>query len=226
MGSIKETVLEVIYSVIPITLVVLVIQVVLRLPSEDMLRFLVGVFFVCLGLILFFLGAKIGILPIGQQIGEYLPQTGKILPILVAGFLIGFAITVAEPDVQILATQVALVSEGAVPKMLLLSVVGLGVGLFVALALIKLIKGIHIKYFLIVSYMAVLLLALVTPAEFISIALDAGGVTTGPMTVPFILALGVGVASAFGGKRDSFGFVALASVGPILAVLLLGVVFG
>lgn len=226
MNSIKDIVLEVVYSVIPITLVVFIIQVALKLPFEDLARFLFGVVFVCLGLILFFIGAKIGILPIGELIGEYLPQTGKMASVLFFGCLLGFAVTVAEPDVQVLATQVDLVSGGAVPKAILISTVGIGVAIFVGLALYKLIKGIHIKYFFLISYTLVLLLTLITPADYISIALDAGGVTTGPMTVPFILALGVGVASAFAGKRDSFGFVGLASVGPILAVLLLGVIFG
>ncbi len=226
MDSIKAIVLEVIVSVIPITLIVLIIEVCLKVPSDDMIRFLGGVFLVCLGLILFFLGAKIGILPIGEMIGEYLPQTGKIALVLFLGIIIGFAVTVAEPDVQILGMQVDLVSGGTIPKIILVSVVALGVGIYIAIALFKLIKGIHIKYFLLSSYSLVLLIALFTPPEFISIALDAGGVTTGPMTVPFILALGVGVAAAFGGKRDSFGFVGLASVGPIIAVLLLGVIFG
>lgn len=225
MNSIKETIVEVIYSVIPITLVILIIQVIIKLPSEDLIRFLFGAFLVCLGLVLFFLGTKIGIVPIGEMIGEYLPKTGKIGLILVIGCFLGFAITVAEPDVQILATQVDLVTGGAVAKIILLLAVAIGVAIFVALALYKLIKGIHIKYFLISSYVLVFLLALITPPDFLPIALDSGGVTTGPITVPFIVALGVGVAAAFGGKRESFGFVGLASVGPILAVLLLGVIF-
>lgn len=226
MNSIKETFVEVVYSVIPITLAVLIIQIIMKFPFEDLARFLFGAILVSLGLILFFLGTKIGIIPIGEMIGEYLPQTGKISLVLLFGCLLGFVVNVADPHVQILATQVDLVLSGAVPKIILIIAVGIGIALFVAIALYKLIKGIHIKYFLISSYTLVFLLALVTPPDYLPIAFDAGGVTTGPMTVPFILALGVGAASAFGGKRDSFGFIGLAYIGPILAVLLLGVIFG
>mgnify|MGYP000856246906 CR=1 FL=1 len=226
MSRIKELALEVIYSVIPITLVIFIIQLLLKFSLTDLIQFLLGTFFVCLGLLLFFLGTKIGIVPIGEMIGDHLPKTGKIRLILFIGFLLGFAITVAEPDVQILATQVDLVSGGNVTKLVLISAVGIGVAIFISLSLYKLIKNIHIKYFLIASYTIVFLLAIFSPPDFIPIAMDSGGVTTGPITVPFIVALGVGVAGAFGGRRSSFGFVGLASVGPILAVMLLGVILG
>jgi hypothetical protein len=226
MENIKNIIIEISYSILPITVVGIIIMIALKLPYEDFIRFAGGVVLVFIGLALFFLGTKIGILPIGEVIGEYLPQTGKMGLVIIFGLLLGFSVTVAEPDVQVLATQVDLASGGAVPKIILISTVGFGVAVFIAIALIKLIKGLAIKYFLLVSYGLVLVLALFTPENFIPIAIDSGGVTTGPMTVPFILALGVGVASAFAGKRDSFGFVGLASVGPILAVLVLGVLFG
>lgn len=225
MNNIRDTLTEVAYSILPITVVGIIIMMALKLSSEDYIRFVGGVVLVCLGLLLFFLGTQVGIIPIGEMIGEYLPSTGKMCLVLLFGLLLGFAVTVAEPDVQVLATQVDLASEGAVPKIVLIAAVGVGVAVFIAVALVRLIKGLPISYFLLVSYALVLLLALFTPENYVPIALDSGGVTTGPMTVPFILALGVGVASAFSGKRDSFGFVALASVGPILAVLILGVLF-
>lgn len=225
MNNIRDTLIEVAYSILPITVVGIIIMVALKLSYEDYIRFVGGVVLVCIGLLLFFIGSKIGIVPIGEMIGEYLPKTGKMSLIIIFGLLLGFAVTVAEPDVQVLATQVDLASGGAVHKIILITAVGAGVAAFIAVALIRLIKGLPIHYFLLVSYALVLLLALFTPENFVPIALDSGGVTTGPMTVPFILALGVGVASAFGGKRDSFGFVGLASVGPILAVLILGGLF-
>lgn len=225
MNNIRDTLIEVAYSIIPITALIFIIQLALKLPYEDLARFVGGAVLVSIGLVLFLLGAKIGIVPIGEIIGEYLPQTGKLIIILLFGILLGFAITVAEPNVQVLATQVDMASDGAIPKVILVMAVGAGVAVFIALALIRLIKGKHIKYFLLVSYALVLLLAFLTPANFIPIALDAGGVVTGPLVVPFIMALGVGVANAFSGKRDSFGFVGLASLGPILAVLILGVLF-
>lgn len=226
MGPLKDLVIEVIYSVIPITAVILIVQILMKFSSADISQFLLGAFFICLGLLLFLLGTKIGVVPIGKMIGEYLPNTGKIGLILVLGCLLGFAVTIAEPDVQILATQVDLVSGGDVPKILLVCAVALGVGIYIAIALLRLIKNVPIKYVLMVSYALIFLLALFTPQDYIPIALDSGGVTTGPITVPFIVALGVGVAGAFSGKRSGFGFVGLASAGPILAVLLLGVIFG
>lgn len=226
MSSIKDTLIEVAYSILPITLVVVIIQIALKMSYEDFARFAGGVVLVCIGLILFFLGTKIGIVPMGEMIGEYLPQTGKLSLVLLFGLLLGFSVTVAEPDVQVLAMQFDQASQGAVLKVVLIAAVGIGVAVFIALALLRLIKDWPIKYLFLISYALVLLLALFTPANYIPVALDSGGVTTGPMTVPFILAIGVGVASTFGGKRDSFGFVGLASVGPILAVLLLGVLFG
>ena len=226
MSQIKELVIEVIYSVIPITIAILLLLVLMKFSLADLTQFLLGTFFVIVGLRVFFLGTKIGVVPIGEMIGAYLPKTGNIGLILVVGCILGFAITVAEPDVQVLATQVDLASDGSIQKILLICSVALGVGIFISLSLIKLIKNIHIKYFMVISYVLVFILALFTPPDFIPVAMDSGGVTTGPITVPFIIALGVGVAGAFAGKRSSFGFVGLASVGPILAVMLLGVLFG
>ena len=226
MNPLKKLIVEVIYSVLPITLAIFIILILIKFSWADIAQFLLGALFVSLGLLLFFLGTKIGVVPIGKMIGEYLPQSGKILPFLISGLVLGFAITIAEPDVQILATQVDLVSGGEMPRVLLIAAVALGVGVFIALGLFKLIKNIHLKYIMIASYTLVFLLALFTPPDFIPVALDSGGVTTGPITVPFIVALGVGVAGAFGGKRTGFGFTGLASVGPILAVMLLGVFFG
>ena len=226
MNPLKELIVEVIYSVVPIAFLMLIIQLLMRFPLGDVVQFLLGTFFVFLGLLMFFLGTKIGIVPIGEMIGEYLPQAGKLARLLLIGGLLGFAITIAEPDVQILATQVDMVSNGYIPKILLIGAVAMGIGVYISIALFRLIKNIPIKYVLIVSYLIVFLLALVTPPDFLPVALDSGGVTTGPIVVPFIVALGIGIAGVFGGKRTSFGFVGLASVGPILAVMLLGVIFG
>ncbi|ADL07374.1 protein of unknown function DUF1538 [Thermosediminibacter oceani DSM 16646] len=134
----------------------------------------------------------------------------------------------AEPDVQVLAAQVDAVSDGAINKFIIVTAVACGVGIFVSLALLRIFLRIPINYLLVIGYALVFLLALVTAPEFVAVSFDAGGVTTGPMTVPFILALGVGVASVTGKRTsssDSFGLIALASIGPILAVLLLGVFY-
>ncbi|MFO7289165.1 MAG: DUF1538 domain-containing protein, partial [Bacillota bacterium] len=167
--------------------------------------------------------------PVGEMIGSTLPKTKKLWMLVLFGFIFGFVVTVAEPDVRVLALQVDQVSNGAVPKNILIYSVALGVGLFVALAMLRIIFNISITLLLFISYALVFLLALFTPGEFAPISFDSGGVTTGPITVPFIVSLGVGVASVMRGKSssgDGFGLVALASIGPILAVMLMGVLYG
>lgn len=228
MPQIKGTMLEVFYAVLPVTIVVFILQILLRSPIEIFGQFLIGVLMVALGLILFLLGVHLGLLPIGETIGAGLPKTGKAWIIVLFGFLLGFVVTVAEPNIRILATQVDVVSNGAIPKNILVYTVAIGVAIFIGLAMLRIIAGIPMKYLLVVGYSLVFILAAFTPAAFVPLSLDAGGVATGPMIVPFILALGVGVASVLKGKRastDGFGLVALAFLGPVLAVLLLGVIY-
>jgi hypothetical protein len=229
MANFKEAFKEVIYSVFPVTFVIFFLQfTIIKLPFDDLVNFIAGVLMVSFGLILFFVGVNIGLLPVGEMIGASLPKTGKPALVIFFGFLLGFVVTVAEPDVRILATQVEVVSGSAISKNLLIYSVALGVAIFVALAMIKIILDISINKILVISYSLVLILAFITPQAFLPVALDSGGVTTGPMTVPFILALGIGVSSVMRGRNssdDGFGLIALASVGPILAVMLLGVFF-
>ena len=228
--NIKETLFEVLYAILPITLLVSVLQLTVgRLPIEVFVHFIGGSVMVVLGLLLFLVGVKAGFLPIGEMIGSSIVSQGKLWLILLIGFILGSAITVAEPDVQVLALQVDAVSAGTIKKTLIIASIALGVGIFVALALLRIFLRVPISYLLIIGYACIFILALLTPPEFVAVSFDAGAVTTGPMTVPFILALGVGVASVTGGQKrdqnDSFGLVALASVGPILAVLILGIFF-
>ncbi|MFC0472991.1 DUF1538 domain-containing protein [Halalkalibacter kiskunsagensis] len=230
MQDIKDTVKEVILAVLPITIVIIILQfTLLWLPMEVFLQFLVGVVMVSSGLILFLLGVHLGLLPVGEMIGSALPKTKKVSLIILVGFLLGFVVTVAEPDVRVLSSQIEDVSDGEISQMVLIYSVALGVAIFVALAMARIIFNIQMKWLLVGGYGFVFLLAAFTPNSYIPISFDAGGVTTGPMTVPFILALGVGVAAVLRGKSsssDSFGLVALASIGPILAVLMLGVIYG
>ncbi|OEF98188.1 DUF1538 domain-containing protein [Desulfuribacillus alkaliarsenatis] len=229
MHNVKDTVMEVVYAVLPITIVVILLQfTIIWMPMETFIQFLIGLFFVSTGLILFLLGVHIGLLPVGEMIGSALPKTGKSWMVIFFGILLGFVVTVAEPDVRVLAIQVDLVSDGEISRNLLIYTVALGVAIFVGLAMVRIILSIPITYILVVGYGLVFLLASFTPPHFVPISFDAGGVTTGPMTVPFILALGVGVASVLRGKTassDGFGLVALASIGPVLAVLILGVIY-
>lgn len=230
MHNIKGTVLEVVYAVIPISIFVIILQfTVIFMPVEIFLQFIIGVIMVGLGLIFFLLGVHMGLLPLGEMIGSALPRTKKMWMVVFFGFLLGFVITIAEPDVRVLATQVDFVSDGLISKNILIYTVSIGVAFFVALAMLRIILNFSIIYILVIGYALVFVLAAFTPSSFVPVAFDAGGVTTGPMTVPFILALGMGVASVLRGKSassDGFGLVALASIGPILAVLVLGVIYG
>jgi len=136
---------------------------------------------------------------------------------------------VAEPDVRVLAHQVDIASRGAIESNILILAVALGVGFFVSIAILRILLGIPIFYFLTAGYVMVVALSFFTPPDFVAISFDAGGVTTGPMAVPFILALGVGATSVLGGKStvaDTFGLIGLASIGPVLGVMILGVIFG
>ncbi|TVQ66079.1 MAG: DUF1538 domain-containing protein [Balneolaceae bacterium] len=232
MKSIRETIEEVIYAILPITVLVLVLQYTLIwLPPQSVIQFLIGVVFVSAGLVFFLIGVHFGLLPVGEMIGSALPKTGKVWMILLFSFILGFVVTVAEPDVHVLSEYVDQVSDGAIGKWTLIFPVALGLGIFVALSMARIILKISIKWILIAGYSIVFGLALSPwmPAEFVPVSFDAGGVTTGPMAVPFILAFGIGIATVLrtdDKAADGFGLVALASIGPLIAVLILGIMYG
>ncbi|MBP3192250.1 DUF1538 domain-containing protein [Natronogracilivirga saccharolytica] len=230
MQNVRETITEVVQAVIPVTVIVIILQfTIIWLPMEDFLQFIVGAVMVSAGLIFFLLGVHIGLLPIGEMIGSALPQIGKVWIIILISFLLGFVVTVAEPDVRVLANYVDTVSDGEVNRHLLIYTVALGLAIFVGLAIMRIIFDIPIKYLLMGGYLLIFILAIFVPEQFISISFDAGGVTTGPLAVPFILAYGIGVAAVLGGRKttdNGFGLVALASIGPVLAVLILGIIYG
>ena len=227
--SVKETVNEVVRSVLPITAAVILLQItVVRQPWSEFLIFLFSVLMTMAGLTLFLIGVKESLLAIGELVGKSLLQSGKLWFIVAFAIAVGFAVTVAEPGVQVLANQVDVVSGGEISRYLLVAVVALGVGIYLALAMLRVIFNISLLKLLLVGYILVFALAIFTAPEFLAVSFDAGGATTGPVTVPFILSLGVGVSAIRGSRtasQDSFGFVGLGSVGPILFVLLLGVIF-
>lgn len=159
----------------------------------------------------------------GERVGGNLVKTQKLWFIIGTGFVLGMMITISEPDLQVLARQVP-----SVPNMVLILSVALGVGLFLAIALIRILVGFALAPLLILFYLLIFLLAMLAPADFLAVAFDSGGVTTGPMTVPFIMDLGVGISAIRNDRHaedDSFGLVALCSIGPILAVLILSLVY-
>ena len=208
-------------SVLPISLIVLAICFVL-VPVDTglMLSFVLATAMLILGMGLFTLGAEMSMSKIGNYIGAKLTKSRKLWLILVVSFLLGVAITVAEPDLQVLAANVP-----EIDKTVLILTVSVGVGIFLMLCMVRILFGISLRLLLIVFYVLVFLAAFLSDQGILAVAFDSGGVTTGPMTVPFIMALGVGVASIRSDKNaeaDSFGLVALCSIGPILAVMLLG----
>lgn len=222
--KLKEKIRESLSAVLPITGIVLILSIFL-IPMElgSVVMFLTGALMLIVGMGFFQLGAEMAMTPLGEGVGVQISKMKKLLTVLLTGFLMGVIITVSEPDLQVLAGQVP-----SVPNMVLIMTVAVGVGLFLALAIVRIRYKISLSMLLIVCYLALILVSMFVPKEFLAVAFDSGGVTTGPMTVPFIMAMGVGLASVRSDKNaanDSFGLVALSSVGPILAVLILGCFF-
>ena len=211
-------------SVLPISLIVLTICFVL-VPVDTglMLSFVLATAMLILGMGLFTLGAEMSMSKIGNYMGAKLTKSRRLGLILIVSFLLGVAITVAEPDLQVLAANVP-----EIDKTVLILTVSVGVGIFLMLCMVRILFGISLRLLLIVFYVLVFLAAFLSDQGILAVAFDSGGVTTGPMTVPFIMALGVGVASIRSdenAKADSFGLVGLCSIGPIASVLLLGAIY-
>lgn len=225
--KLKETVL----SVLPIMALVLLLGLtVAPLGGQLIARFVIGGILLMLGLTLFLQGVDIGILPIGQKIGSALTSKKNLLLLLGASFVIGFMVTVAEPDVQVLTGQIQRVVP-SVNRWAMVVMIAVGVAVFMALGLLRTMLKWNLSLVLLVAYGLLFLLAFLSPKEFQAVAFDSGGATTGPMTVPFIMALGVGVAAVRSGDKnsrhdsseDSFGLTGIASIGPIAAVCIYGI---
>ncbi len=215
---------ESLHSVLPITAIVFVLCFsVISVPTDILMAFVVGAIMLILGMGMFTLGTDLSMTPVGEHVGAAVTKTRKLWFIVVVSLLVGALITMSEPDLQVLAEQVP-----NIPNNVIVGAVSAGVGIFLVFAMLRILFGLKLSYMLIVFYVIVFALAFFVPKEFLPVAFDAGGVTTGPMTVPFIMALGVGVSSIRADKNaenDSFGLVALCSVGPILAVMILGILF-
>ncbi len=215
---------EALKAVIPIMAVVILLSfTVTPMPGGVLLAFLFGGGMLTVGMMLFSLGAELAMAPMGERIGAKVTKTRKLWLVLGLGLLLGFMITISEPDLQVLAQQVP-----SIPNMALILSVAAGVGLFLVGAMLRMLFGVPLRYMLTALYAAVFVLAFFAPKSFLAVAFDAGGVTTGPMTVPFIMAFGLGVSAIRSDKHaytDSFGLVALCSIGPILAVLALSLIY-
>ena len=229
MGFLNRTILnekisESLKSVLPVTGIVFVLLITLVPVSAAMLlSFAIGSVMLVIGMGLFNLGAETAMTPMGEYVGSKMTASRKLWFVILVSLFVGVMITVSEPDLQVLATQLP-----AIPNMVLILTVGIGVGLFLVIAMLRVLFRIRLKYLLLFFYAIVFILAIFVPESFLAVSFDSGGVTTGPMTVPFIMALGVGVASISsdgGSGDDTFGMVALCSVGPILAVMILGIIY-
>ena len=230
LKAFKDKLLESFTSILPIALIVLVLCVAfVPLETGTFVLFLIGVFLLIVGLGGFMLGADLSMLVIGEKIGATMTHSRKIWLIAFLSFVIGIIVTIAEPDLQILAEQVPAVAEKTpLGNYLLILTVAVGVGIFLTIGMLRIVLHVPLHYLLILFYLAAFVLSIFVSPDFWAVSFDSGGVTTGPMTVPFIMSLGVGVASirsGKGSKDDSFGLVALSSVGPIITVLTLGIVF-
>ena len=216
--------MEALRAVLPIIgLVLLLCFTIAPISASILLCFLLGGVLLVVGEMFFTLGAEMSMSPMGERVGACMVRSRKLWFILGLAFVLGVLVTISEPDLQVLAEQVP-----AIPNMTLILAVAIGVGAFLMVAMLRMLFNIPLNNLLLLFYGVVFLLAVFAPADFLAVAFDSGGVTTGPMTVPFIMALGVGVASIRSDRHaaeDSFGLVSLCSIGPILAVLILGLVY-
>ena len=219
--QLKEKIMESLSAVLPITGIVLALSIFLvPLNVGTMMMFLVGAVLLILGMSMFQLGAEMSMSPLGEGIGAQLSKIKKLPIIVIISLVMGFIITIAEPDLQVLAEQVP-----SIPNLTLVLTVAIGVGIFLALAVFRILLKIDLSWLLMGLYAFLLCFSFFVPDNFLAVAFDSGGVTTGPITVPFIMAMGIGLSSIRSDKNsssDSFGLVALSSVGPILAVMILG----
>lgn len=219
-SKLKESVM----AVMPIAILVLLVNFALvHIPMYNVILFLICVVMLIIGIALFGLGADVSMMIIGEKLGSYIIKTRKVWFITVVTLIIGILATVAEPDLKVLAEQTPFDNN------VLVYSVALGVGIFLVIAFFRILFQIKLSYLLMVFYALAFIIAALISQDFVPLAFDSGGVTTGPITVPFIMALGVGLASVRGDKtaeQDSFGLVALCSIGPILTVLILGLISG
>ena len=220
----REKLTETLKAVLPILAIVLLLCFsIAPIPPSILMTFLIGAILLIIGMLFFNVGVEISMTPIGERVGSVMTRSKNVFIIILISFIMGFIITISEPDLQVLAQQVP-----SIPNLVLILAVALGVGIFLVIALLRMLLGIPLSYLLVFFYGIIFLLTCFVPGDFLSVAFDSGGVTTGPMTVPFIMSFGIGIAAIRSDRHaedDSFGLVSLCSIGPILSVLVLGMIF-
>lgn len=226
MSVLTQKFKEVLISVLPITIIVMILNFTL-IPLETplIIRFIIGALLITIGLSLFLIGVDKGITPLGNHVGKSIVKPNKIWIVLVSGLVLGFVISIAEPGLIIFGQQVDLVTAGQIPSTLLLIVVSIGIAVLLSFGFYRIVYNIPLYIVLTVLYIVVFLLALFTEPELLVIAFDASGATTGVLAVPFILALTLGIShlkkDSKASQKDSFGSIAIVSVGAIISVMLL-----
>jgi hypothetical protein len=227
LSLLRAKLVDVVQAVGPLVGVVCLLLVVLvEGPGPVILQFAAGAALVVAGMVLLFAGLDVGILPMGRFIGAELPKQGSVALIVAVAFALGFATTVAEPDVLVLASQVDQASRGGIPEHAVLYVIAIGLAIFVAVAMARVIYGFPILVLLAAAYATMLALSFLAPTEFLALAYDAGSVTTGVLTAPVVIALAIGLSSVLAGRSavtDGFGLLGFASIGPIIAVMIMGI---
>lgn len=220
---------EVVKAVTPLLAVVVVLQfTVIHAPLELFVQFVAGTLLAMAGMLLLFVGIDIGIVPMGRFIGAELPLKGSLALIVAVAALLSFATTVAEPDVLVLADQVDVASGGQIPQHVIVYVMAAGIAAFAGLAMARVIVGWSMKVLVAGAYLITLAVAVLVSDGFVSIAFDAGSVTTGMLTAPVVIALAIGMSSVLAGRdpvSDGFGILGFAAIGPILAVLAMGLLW-
>ena len=228
MNLLMEKFKEVVLSVLPITVIVLILHFTLTpLEPYQLVRFLIGLIFVIVGLAIFLAGVDIGITPMGNLLGGTLFRTSKVWKLGLGALLLGFFISIAEPALVLIAEQVDMISSGSISKFALIVVVSVGIAVFMALGMLRMVYNVPLYKLLAVCYFIILVFSFFATPEFLAISFDSSGATTGALAVPFILSLAVGVSvlkkDSKASEKDSFGLVGIASVGPILSVIIMSV---
>lgn len=229
MSALKERFFEVLRAVLPIVILVVLIHfLVVPLPGSALIGFLMGAVAIIIGMTIFLVGIDIAITPIGTNMGKGIALSNKVIVVVIAGLVLGFFISAAEPSLTVLGNQIGTVTGNAVSSMFIIVVVSIGIAIMVVIGLLRIVYSLSLIYVLTIAYGIIFILSFFTSSEFLSIAFDASGATTGSVTVPFLLALSTGIAglkkNSKTSEEDSFGLVAIASTGAILSVMIVNIV--
>ncbi len=223
-STFEEKLIETVNAVFPILIIVLLLCFTIApIPPSILMTFLVGAVLLIVGMLFFNVGVDLSMTPMGERVGSIMTKSKNVFVVILISFIMGFVITISEPDLQVLAQQVP-----SVPNLTIILSVALGVAVFLVIAILRMLLGIPLSRILLFFYIILFAMTIFVPGDFLAIAFDSGGVTTGPMTVPFIMSFGIGISAIRSDRHaedDSFGLVSMCSSGPIIAVLILGMVF-